>query len=355
MAADTTRENVRIAVIGHFGGVTPFKDGQVIKTMAAYDALKRYGIEHIDKIDSYYASRKPFQFFCDFFHGIIRNDKFVVILSKKGKRILFPLLYFSSKYLKKEIYHYALGGLLAQEVQGNPKRIKYISSFRKNWLESHALVHELQDLGVGNAAYLPNLKKLTVLTQEELPDEFSEPYKLCIFSRVTIEKGIEDAIKTVREINAEAGRVIVTLDMYGPTEPETYLERLNEILKNDTVCRYCGVIPENKSVEILRDYYVLLFPTHYRYEGIPGTIIDALSAGLPVISRRWQFCDEMLTDGYTGLIYDFDQPEQLKEKILYAINHKSEIVQMKKNCLKSAEPYREENVIRQIAEEMGIS
>ena len=102
MAADTTRENVRIAVIGHFGGVTPFKDGQVIKTMAAYDALKRYGIEHIDKIDSYYASRKPFQFFRDFFRGIIRNDKFVVILSKKGKRILFPLLYFSSKYLKKE-------------------------------------------------------------------------------------------------------------------------------------------------------------------------------------------------------------------------------------------------------------
>ena len=98
----------------------------------------------------------------------------------------------------------------------------------------------------------------------------------------------------------------------------------------------------------------MLFPTHWKHEGIPGTIIDALSAGVPVIARRWQYCDEMLKDGYTGLIYDFEQPEQLKTKIIYAINHKSDMMVMKRNCLKKAESYSEEHVIKQIIKEMGV-
>ena len=34
-----------------------------------------------------------------------------------------------------------------------------------------------------------------------------------------------------------------------------------------------------KTVKTLENYYLLLFPTKFRTEGIPGTIIDALSAG----------------------------------------------------------------------------
>lgn len=62
----------------------------------------------------------------------------------------------------------------------------------------------------------------------------------------------------------------------------------------------------------------------------------------------------MLEDGYTGLIYDFEQPEQLKTKIAYAINHKADMMVMKQNCLKKAESYSEEYVIKQVIKEMGV-
>ena len=45
---------MRIGIIGHFGGKEKFNDGQTVKTIAIYDALKRYGIEDVDKIDTYY-------------------------------------------------------------------------------------------------------------------------------------------------------------------------------------------------------------------------------------------------------------------------------------------------------------
>lgn len=344
---------MRIGIIGHFGGTEKFNDGQTVKTVAIYDALTRYGIKDIDKIDTYYIKKNPFIFIKMFINGVVSDKKYIVLLSSKGRKVLFPILGFMSRYLKKDVYHYAIGGRLAREVSEKPKWKKYVSSFKGNWVESTELADQLQKLGVRNTIYLPNFKKLNLMTESELHKEYDEPYKMCTFSRVMREKGIEDAIEAVREINAEYQRKVVLLDIYGPVE-ETYLKHLNEILAQNEACRYYGVIPANESVEALKDYYALLFPTHWRHEGIPGTIIDALSAGVPVIARRWQYCNEMLTDRYTGLVYDFEQPEQLKTKIIYAVNHREDMIKMKINCLKKAKSYSEEVVIRQIVKEMEV-
>lgn len=146
------------------------------------------------------------------------------------------------------------------------------------------------------------------------------------------EKGIEDAIEAIRDINSERGKKIVTLDIYGPAE-ESYLNHLKEILKDDDVCAYKGVVLANESVEALKDYYALLFPTHWKHEGIPGTIIDALSAGVPIIARRWQYCGEMIDDKKTGLVYDFEEPDLLRTRIEYAIEHQDEMVSDEKKLL----------------------
>lgn len=344
---------MRIGIIGHFGGNEKFNDGQTVKTVAVYDALKRYGIEGIDKIDTYYIRRNPLRFLWQFMSGVFRDKKYIVLLSSNGRKVLFPILSFMSRYMHKYVYHYGIGGRLAREVSEKPSWKNYVSSFKGNWMESTELADRLQKFGVYNAIYLPNFKKLNVMTEAELCTEYQEPYKLCTFSRVMKEKGIEDAIAAVRAINVKYGKTIVTLDIYGPAE-EAYLKHLQEVLAQDSVCNYRGVVPANESVEVLKDYYALLFPTHWKHEGIPGTIIDALSAGVPIIARRWQYCDEMITDGETGLAYDFDEPDLLQKKIEYAISHPKEMIVMKKKCLAKATLYSEDYVMKQIAKELGI-
>lgn len=345
---------MRIGIIGHFGGNEKFNDGQTVKTVAIYDALKRYGIDGIDKIDTYYIRRNPFRFLWQFMSGCFHDKKYIVLLSSNGRRVLFPILSFMSRFMNKDVYHYGIGGRLAREVSEKPSWKNYVSSFKSNWMESTELAERLQKLGVNNAIYLPNFKKLNIMTEAELCTEYQEPYKLCTFSRVMKEKGIEDAIDAVRAINAEYGKTVVKLDIYGPAE-EAYLKHLQKVIAQDCACSYRGVVPANESVEALKDYYALLFPTHWRHEGIPGTIIDALSAGVPVIARRWQYCDEMITDGKTGLPYDFNEPALLKNRIEYAINHPKEIISMKKNCLTKAALYSEDYVMKKIAKELGIA
>lgn len=344
---------MRIGIIGHFGGNEKLNDGQTVKTVTVYNALKRFGIGNVDKIDTYYIKKTPIVFITQFIMGVFRDEKYIVLLASNGRKWLFPFLYIMSRYMKKEVYHYGIGGRLAREVSENPKLKKYVSSFQSNWMESIELVDQLQILGVRNAIYLPNFKQLNVLTDDQLCAEYYEPYQFCIFSRVMKEKGVEDAIRAIRAINSKYGKIVARLDIYGPAE-KSYLIHLTDLLKNDEACSYRGVVPTNQSVEILKDYFALLFPTHWRHEGIPGTIIDGLSAGLPIIARRWQYCDEVLQHKVTGYIYDFDKPEDLIKIILYSIEHVEETIKMRKACIRRAYDYSEECVIQQIVKQMGI-
>lgn len=342
----------RVAIVGHFGGNEKFNDGQTVKSITLYEAILKE-VDIVDKIDTYYIKKNPFLFLLDFFKMVVLDKKIIILLSSNGRRVLFPVFYYLSRYFRKEIYHYGIGGRLAREASENKNIKKYISQFTGNWMESRLLVQNLSEIGVNNAIYVPNFKKLTRLMTSDLTYHHIVPYKFCIFSRIMKEKGVEDAIYAINEINNRFGRCVAKLDIYGPID-NNYKYSFSTLIQHNDNCEYCGVIDASKSVDVLKDYYCLLFPTHWRHEGIPGTIIDALSAGIPVISREWQYCTEMLEHKKTGLIYEFDKPELLIEMIEYSITHPSEIENMKVNCLGKADEYREENVIKQICELMKL-
>lgn len=344
---------MNIGIIGHFGGKEKYNDGQTVKTINIYNGLRNSEISTVDKIDTYYIKKNPIKFLLVFLKSLFRDKKYIVLLSINGRRILFPVLFLLSK-MGKEIYHYSIGGRLAREVEACPSWKRYVSSFKGNWMESHELTENLKKLGVNNAMYIPNFKKLTVLHSEDLCKEYTSPYRFCIFSRVMKEKGVSDAINAVNNINKKYGEQITTLDIYGPIEDEYKEELFSLVDSSNNSCKYCGVIDSNKSVETLKSYYALLFPTHWKHEGIPGTIIDAFSAGIPVIARKWQYCTEMITLGENGYYYEFENPELLVTTMQYAIEHEKETMEMKSNCLKKAVEYSEEYVMNQIKREMRI-
>ena len=49
-----------------------------------------------------------------------------------------------------------------------------------------------------------------------------------------------------------------------------------------------GVRRPEESVDIIKNYFILLFLTHFYAEGIPRTIIDAYFARVLVVSTEWQ-------------------------------------------------------------------
>lgn len=347
---------MRTGVIGHFGGSERFTDGQTVKTVTLFDALRRLDIPGItlDKADTYYLRHNCLVFIRQMFLCILLDKKIVVLLSANGRKIMFPVLYMLCRMMKKEIYHYAVGGRLADEIQKRPVWKKYLSAFQANWMESKELAARLNKMGLENAGYMPNFKAIDPIDVNALQTTHSEPFRFCMFSRVMEAKGILDGINAVRQVNRMLKREAVTLDIYGAVEAD-FREKLDSALAlSGKQCRYCGVVDTEKSVDTLKDYYMLLFPTHFRREGMPGTIIDALAAGVPVIARDWQYCREMLEDGKTGFIYDFDHPEELADKIMYAVLNSGIVMDMKHKCVERAGDYCESVVIHRIAKSMGL-
>ena len=257
-----------------------FTDGQTVKTNSIYLGFQHRGVTNIICADTYQMRHNPFKFISELSRVLLSCQNIIVLLSNRGRKILFPIFYRISK--KKNIYHYAIGGKLAEEVKNNETWKKYINSFNGNWVESMLLVDKLKALGVNNAVYIPNFKCINILNENELLQQFDKPYKFCMFSRVMKEKGVEDAINAIKKVNEKKGYRVAQLDIYGPIESE-YKERFNQVLvEGGGYSNYCGVVSPNDSVKILREYYMLLFPSFWKGEGMPGTVIDAFSAGLPI-------------------------------------------------------------------------
>lgn len=341
---------MRIGIIGHFGGNENYNDGQTVKVKSLYTGLKNElpNTIKVDKVDTYYLKKNKLKLISAFLKCLLFDKKIIFLPATNGRKILFPLMHYIRIIFNKEIYHDCIGGALVKEIAINPKWKKYLNGFKINWMESEIQVTNLKKNGIKNAEYLPNFKNINPLPESKLKMEFDMPIRFCTFSRVLPMKGIEDAAFAVAHANKHFGEKKAILDIYGPIQSgyEEWFEHL--MIKYGGNINYCGNIDPLKSVEVLKDYFALLFPTRYFTEGMPGTIIDAFFSGVPVISRKWAYCDQLICNDYNGISYSFDDSKLLNSIIIECIDNPNHIIKMRNNCLLSSKKYTEKYVMKQI-------
>lgn len=334
----------KVTIIGHFAFGLEYLDGQTVKTkIIANELCHRYGNDQIEKIDTHggikILLKAPFQIF----HAL-KNSKNVIILpAHNGLRVNAPLLSFMRNLFKDRRIHYVvIGGWLPEFLKNRKYLTKSLKSFDGIYVETKTMKKALNEQGFTNIFITPNCKDLNILKESQLVYHNSEPYKLCTFSRVMKEKGIEDAVNAVKLVNEHFGRTVYALDIYGQVDSEQmeWFERLKSKLPD--YVKYRGVVPFDQSVEVIKEYFALLFPTGYFTEGIPGTIIDAYAAGVPVISSEWESFSDVVDDNVTGIGYAFGDNNEL-QMVLENIAAKPKIIQdMKFACIKKAKEFTPE-------------
>jgi glycosyltransferase involved in cell wall biosynthesis len=167
------------------------------------------------------------------------------------------------------------------------------------------------------------------------------------------QKGISDAMRAVEGLNGRGDGRTYSLDVYGPVDGG-YKTELDALLRECPHCTYRGSVSASESVGTVAGYDALLFPTKWRPEGIPGTTIDALTAGVPVIGARWQYYGEMLEDGVTGFGYEFGRNDLLPGAIRRFVGlTDAERNAMRCACLERAKAYTPEAVAGEIRREIG--
>lgn len=339
-----------IGIIGHFGADKNFYDGQTVKTKTLCDALIKYGNYRLLCVDTYYNKTDRIKLITDSVKCIARCKKIIILLSGNGMRVYFPFMYYANRLFHRKIYHDVIGGNLDQYIKKNPKWKKYLSAFEVNWVELYMIKKALLEAGLDNIEIIPNFKALRIPDAVEKKQSTSV-IRFCTFSRVAKEKGVTDAICAVRNINNQLGKCVASLDIWGQID-DKYRDEFYSLIKDNNCITYKGISEFNSSINVLKQYDALLFPTYWDGEGFPGTIIDAFASGLPVIATDWHGNAEIIEDGRTGIIYPNKTMLNLNDAILWSLDNRDTLETMRQACLKEAEKYTAEHCIRGILKKL---
>ncbi len=152
-----------------------------------------------------------------------------------------------------------------------------------------------------NLRYI-NQKKIKIvyngIDKEVLKSSHSERcYKFCIVSRLTRQKGIDILIDRIKGLHKEL-LTKINIDIWGEGEEKEPI--LNEIRKFhlESIIKYKG--PTDHPTKILQNYDALLMPS--RYEGLPLTMLEAMSVKTPVAIHDVGCVREFLTPDKNGWI-----------------------------------------------------
>ena len=107
------------------------------------------------------------------------------------------------------------------------------------------------------------------------------------------------------------------------------------------------MVDSDKSVEVLKNYYALLFQTYYEGEGFAGTIIDAYSAGVPIIASDWKYNSELINDN-TGCLYPTGNQNTFINILEKTGEDPALMLYRKKYCLEEAKKYEITRVVNEL-------
>ena len=343
----------KVSVIGLFCTGKNVSDGQSVKTRIVTEELeKAFGAENVERIDTYGWKKNPLKLFGASVRSVF-SSRNVIFMTDEGGIKIFPWLLLGANVFGKCRLHYVvIGGWLVHFLERHAVFAAFLKRFDSIFAETTGMRDGLESLGFQNVTLLPNCKNLTPLTAEQLAADQGEPSRFCTFSRVMKEKGIEDAVNAVKFVNDHFGRRVCELDIYGAVDPnETdWFQALSD--RFGPGIRYCGIVPYTQTTQVLKNYFALLFPTFFPKEGIPGTVIDAYSAGLPVIASRWSSFDDMIDHGITGIGYPYGKNEYLAEILCEVVQSPEQMIAMRENCLKKAEQFLPKNVMKILLEKL---
>lgn len=337
----------RICIVGHFASGHQELNGQTVKTKTIANELERQlGKNEIVKIDTRINNKiKMISLFFQVIFGMKKCENTIILPAQNGILFLAPLLCVGKLFFQSNIHYIVIGGWLPGFVKDRFFLKECLKRFDGIYVETSIMKQLLEQQDFSNICIMPNCKNINIVREEELFLSQTEPYRLCTFSRVMKEKGIEDAIQAIKEINEKYGRKIFCLDIYGQIDAAYENEFVEMQKKFPTYIRYCGSVGYNQSTSILKDYCALLFPTHFYTEGIPGTVIDAYASGIPVIAARWESFDDLIEQGKNGLGYQFGNYTELVYAICHLVEDKVSYMDMKRSCIEKARDYTTEKVI----------
>lgn len=335
----------KIAVVGVYGQGPDFTTGQAVKCIELIDWFKsRLGDSQVRVVNTYRWKKNPFHLCRSLWNAFVSSRNIILLPAQNGLKVFAPAAWLLNKLFHRSIRYVVIGGWLADTLERHSWLRHCVASFDGVHVETCSMAVKLEKLGLTNVKFMPNYRKLP---QEPLIDSerISEYVHVCTYSRVIREKGIADAVATVRKANQLHGSEIFKLDVYGKIADVYKAEFDRLISDNRDVVTYKGVKNADEGVATLSRYFALLFPTYYEGEGFAGTLLDAFAAHTPVIANDWKYNNEIVSNGDNGFIYPYRDTDAAASLLLDLYKNQHLYEKIRTGCANSAKTYSTDSVL----------
>lgn len=91
-----------------------------------------------------------------------------------------------------------------------------------------------------------------------------------------------------------------------------------------------------------------------KVDNMPVSLLEAMNAGLLIVSSNVGGVPYMIEDGKNGLLFESDNEAELAEKMLWAVRHQGEVGTMIERAKQSVKQYRWDNIKDQLYSVYGI-
>jgi len=139
---------------------------------------------------------------------------------------------------------------------------------------------------------------------------------LLFLSTLMAEKGVLDLLRALPQVAERVGsiRTIFAGQWYSQNDREAAAHLL-QAFGAEITTEFTGPIGPDRKRELLQDCDIFVFPTAYPFEGHPYVLLEAMAAGLPIISTKWACIPEMVEDGVNGFLIEAGDTHALVEKL----------------------------------------
>ncbi len=159
-------------------------------------------------------------------------------------------------------------------------------------------------------------------------------FRVLFLAHCTREKGLFDAIEAIALANTQLAnahaplRVELTVagEFLTAAEQAEFEARIQQPDLHDEqqrlLVRYAGFVRGETKRRALVEADCFCFPTYYYAESFGLVVVEAMAAGLPIITTRWRSLSEMMPDGYPGLV-EIRSPQQVAHAMRALMNREA--------------------------------
>lgn len=183
------------------------------------------------------------------------------------------------------------------------------------------------------------------------PQPFPSDIKFCLIARLNKSKGIREYVAAARRVREGYPSIVFGLAGWLDDNPDSVSEEAVRHWQAQGWVKFYGKVADVRP--LLADTSVYILPS-YR-EGMPRTVLEAMSMGRPVITTDVPGCRDTVQHGKNGFLIQKESVDGIVHSVLQFIEHPSLVEKMGKRSRELAEKkYDVFKVNAVMFEEMGL-